>query len=96
MTARHDDFSRYVSGRVVSDEARDRSLADSFIKANVLHPYRSKAENALQALHAMRTREDIGDESIGPVRMLIERWTQIEVMVKEVLDNLENEGKEAT
>lgn len=94
MTARHDDFSRYISGRVISDEARDRSLADSFIKANILRPYRSKAENALQALYAFRISKDMGDESIRPIQTLVERWTQIDLMVREVLDNLEKEGED--
>ena len=80
----------------MSDEARDRSLANSFIKANVLHPYRLMAENALQDLQVLRTREDIGDESIRPVQTLIKRWTQIEVMVKEALDSVENEEREIT
>ena len=93
MTAGHEDFSRYVSGRVVSDEARDRYIADSFIRANVLQPYRSKAENTLQALHALKTRKDMNNESIRPVQTLIERWTQIGVMVKEALESVENEEK---
>ena len=80
----------------MSDEARDRSLANLFIKANVLHPYRLIAENALQALHVLRTSNDISDESVQPVQTLMKRWTQIEVMVKEALDSVENEEKEIT
>ena len=73
-----------MSGQTGSDEARQQSLADSFIRTNILQPYLTESDRALQALMDI----DI-DENVQPqVQTLRKRWTQIKMMLEKALGDI--------